>query len=282
MLVVINYANEPYKSAQRYNTNSAYKVAKCDKVIEYGPENIDSHFFEQNKSILEMPRGGGLWLWKPYIIYETLKELKNGDYLLYCDSGSYFINSAKYLIDALENSGQDILCFDLETKVEKSYTQPAAFEIMNCLGEEYTESSQRLATFIFCKKTNFTEKFFFEYLSYAQNDKLIYDSAMEENRKKYEYYVAHREDQSIYSLLTKKYNLKAYRNPSQWGNGRGIFTVLSKFMHRKLNSRPDNYPVIFISHRQKSVTLKTKSFLYFQNLLPRSFDLVNNLRKNYR
>jgi hypothetical protein len=40
---------------------------------------------------LDSPRGAGFWLWKPYIILETLKLLGN-DCLLYCDAGrsSYY------------------------------------------------------------------------------------------------------------------------------------------------------------------------------------------------
>jgi hypothetical protein len=34
----------------------------------------------------------------------------------------------------------------------------------------------------------------------------------------YSDFVAHRHDQSIFSLLTKRYGLVAYRDPSQYGN----------------------------------------------------------------
>ena len=41
MIVAINYADEKYKAAQKYNTNTAYKKGRVNKVIEYSPSDID-------------------------------------------------------------------------------------------------------------------------------------------------------------------------------------------------------------------------------------------------
>lgn len=57
MITVINYANEPYRRAQAYCTKKAYSVGQVDRVIEYGPADIDSEFYERNKNILENKRG---------------------------------------------------------------------------------------------------------------------------------------------------------------------------------------------------------------------------------
>ena len=44
-------------------------------------------FYSENKAILDLARGAGYWLWKPFIISETLKEMEEGDCLIYSDSG---------------------------------------------------------------------------------------------------------------------------------------------------------------------------------------------------
>ena len=38
-------------------------------------------------------RGYFWYMWKPYIIYKTLKSLNEGDVLFYCDSGMTIINT---------------------------------------------------------------------------------------------------------------------------------------------------------------------------------------------
>ena len=61
------------------------------EVIVFDKKDMDSEFTVKNKRILELPRGGGYWLWKPYIINETLKRLEEGDLLFYCDSKYFFM-----------------------------------------------------------------------------------------------------------------------------------------------------------------------------------------------
>jgi hypothetical protein len=70
-----------------------------ESVRRYGPEfeiivfdsrDIDPAFREQHRDILDLPRGGGYWLWKSYIIDRTLVRLDHGDILMYLDSKYYF------------------------------------------------------------------------------------------------------------------------------------------------------------------------------------------------
>jgi hypothetical protein len=63
----------------------------------------------------------------------------------------------------------------------------------------------------------------------------------------YKEFKDHRHDQSIFSVLTKKYNLLAYRDPSQWGN-KDIKTYKSTSF----------YPQIIVSTRQRNISLSRK------------------------
>jgi hypothetical protein len=58
-----------------------------------------------------------------------------------------------------------------------------------------------------------------ELLHYAQDERIITDLENQCGYSNYPEFQEHRHDQSIFSLLTKKYDLVAYRDPSQWGNG---------------------------------------------------------------
>ena len=59
------------------NTDNIYLDKLLQSVKMYGEEfniiifeknDIDNDFINKNKSILNCNRGGGYWLWKPYII----------------------------------------------------------------------------------------------------------------------------------------------------------------------------------------------------------------------
>lgn len=98
MIVAVNYSDWKYKKAQKFNSITAIEKGKVDKVISYSPKDIDMEFRKKNASILSQDRGNGFWLWKPYIIKKTLDSLHENDYLIYLDSGAFYMNNVQYLI----------------------------------------------------------------------------------------------------------------------------------------------------------------------------------------
>ncbi|MEL6354596.1 MAG: hypothetical protein AAFR58_23020, partial [Cyanobacteria bacterium J06627_28] len=132
-------------------------------------------------------------------------------------SGAHFIEPITPLVDLSLKNQQDILVFELQAQ-EKVWTKRDAFVLMDCDEPKYSESKQRLASFSLWKKTNYTLDFIDEYLHYAQDERLITDLENQCAQSNYPEFKDHRHDQSIFSLLTKKHNLEAYRDPSQWGN----------------------------------------------------------------
>ena len=113
-------------------------------------------------------------------------------------------------------------------------------------------------------------------MEYAQNKNLIYDPEEKQNREKYPYYIGHREDQSIFSILTKKYNLIGYRNPSQWGVDKGLISTLKRRIGQ-YKYQNGNYPIIVIFHRCKTVTIKAKLKVFFIQNFPRSCKILSKI-----
>jgi hypothetical protein len=268
MKVAINYADANFKKAQTLNTKTAKKKGGFDRVIEYGPHDIDYEFKEKHKEIFNQKRGGGYWLWKPYIIKKTLQSLEWGDYLFYCDSGAFYINSINKLIDSLEENQLDIMAFE-NPLIEKQWTKEDCFILMQCVGNEYKNTNQRIATYILFKKTKNVMKFVDEYLNFCANNKIVTDeqSTLGTND---ELFIDHRHDQSVFSLLTKKYNIPAFREPSQYGKRPWEYFSNNRLYNSKkyMNS---NYPSILISYRKASpcrfyLKEKIKDLLQIYNL----------------
>ena len=210
--VLINYATREFKISQKLNSLTGLHIGGFDRVINYGPKNISKVFRKKNAEIFNCKRGGGYWIWKPYIILKTLKKVEYGDIIFYCDSGALFIDDVKPLIDIALNK-QDILCFNVGFK-EKKYTKRDAFVLMDCDRKVYSESDQRLTTFIVIKKTTLSINFFNEFLNLSLDRRIISDDDNVLGHKNYPGFIENRHDQTIFSLLTKKYKLKCYRDPS--------------------------------------------------------------------
>jgi len=112
---------------------------------------------------------------------------------------------------------------------------------MNADRSEYTNTSASLASYLLIKKSPMSMAFVSEWLTYAQDSRVITDDDNVMNSPNYADFRAHRHDQSILSILATKWNLTMYPDPSQWGE-----------------SSVRAYPTIFNHHRTRSFF----SFLY--------------------
>lgn len=217
MKVLLNYANERFAELQRLNCETGRVVAGFDRVLAYGPADIDTDFASKNHGILSQKRGNGYWLWKPHFIVRTLESLETGDWLFYCDSGAHFVAPIDPLIEVSRRDGQDVIPFELPF-CERHWTKRDAFVRLDCDRPEFCESRQRLASFHLWRCSPVALRLAREWLELAQDERLVTDLPNQCDLPNHPGYQEHRHDQSIFSLLTKKYVLRGYRDPSQHGN----------------------------------------------------------------
>jgi len=217
MKVLVNYANSLFRQAQEKNSATGRQMAAFDQVLSFGPQDIDSSFVARNRRVLDIKRGNGLWLWKPYFICRVLDELADSDFLFYCDSGAYFLAPIDPLLALCDKHGQDVIPFELPFP-ESDWTKRDAFVLLGCDSPEFVQTRQRLASFHAWRKSDRSMRLAREWLELAQDERLIGDSANQCGLTDYPGFEEHRWDQSIFSLLTKKHRLAGFRNPSQHGN----------------------------------------------------------------
>lgn len=215
MILAINYADEKWRPAQKYNSRSVLKYG-ADKVIEYGPEFLDKDFKEANKELLACKRGGGYWVWKPYIILDALNKLEDGDYLFYSDSGLALIKPLINFLEAMEKSGQDVMCFST-IHLEKNWSKRDAFILMDCDKPEYYDTLQIMSGISLFKKNTEVVDLIKEWLDYAQDIRIVTDNPNVMEKENYEGFIENRHDQTAWSLLCKKHKILPFRDPSEYG-----------------------------------------------------------------
>lgn len=116
---------------------------------------------------------------------------------------------------------EDILTF-ADGHPERKYTKR---DVLLALGADHpaiTDSPQRLGGFSLWKNTPVARAFAAEWLRLARDKQLLTDADNVRGLPNYPEFLAHRHDQSIFSVLAKKHGLPAYRDPSQWGNDRTV------------------------------------------------------------
>lgn len=191
-----------------------------DVVEIHDMSSLSKGFRIRYRQTLKQRRGSGYWLWKPYIILKTLNKMNNGDILMYQDSGAYLIQDAGPLLKLALDSKHGILLFYV-TLLEQHYTKRDAFIIMDMDFRQVYKTYQRMASFILFRRSCHSIQFVMEWLMYATNPLLITDQPNTLGKANLPGYEEHRHDQSILSLLSKKWGIPAYRTPSQYGNNLG-------------------------------------------------------------
>ena len=218
MKILVNYANARFREAQKRNSNTALEVGGFDRVMSYGPLNINVRFMYKNIDILKLYRGNGYWLWKPYFILKSLHKIADGDYLLYADSGAYFVKPVDPLIERMHSYGQTVLPFTLRHDVElrKQYTKRDAFILMGMDDFDFPDEFQIKASFILFQKSQFAINFVAEWLHYAQDERILADIPNQMGKPNYPGFTDHRHDQSILDLLKVKHGLTSSAKPAAW------------------------------------------------------------------
>lgn len=268
MVYAINFADENFKSAQKFNSKMAKRFG-ADVVIEYSPRDIDEEFKKKNSAIWNNKRGCGYWIWKPYVINHTLQLMEDGDYMLYCDAGSCIIDDLHILINAMQSNNDDIMLFCLHS-IEKNYSKRDAFIVMDCDSEEYRDTPQRCATYLLLKKSEKSVKFIEEWLTLAQDRRIITDEENVMGKPNYEGFVEHRHDQTILSLLSKKWGIGAYRDPGKFG-------LDMKYPQDVLDRSP--YMQVFDDHRRKKMPRSYFVYKYMNRMYFETWPRVCNVFK---
>jgi hypothetical protein len=205
----ITYSDEKFKDQQN---NLDLHAEKFFNLNSYNREwLVTTNFYKENKEILDLPRGGGYWLWKPFIILDTLNKMNDNDLLFYLDSGDKFSDGlSQFLNNYFSNNDIDsLLTFGGQNK-QKWYTKRDTFILMDCDTKEYHNHLQLEAGIICLKKTDKIVKLVSEWLNYCSNPNIITDIENITGPNLHGF-KDHRHDQSVLTNLAIKHNLNINR-----------------------------------------------------------------------
>lgn len=191
----ITYGNSLFFKRARLAVFCATVFGRFDNCIRYCEDDIDSEFRQQHHAILKCERGGGYWLWKPYIIKKTLAEMSKGDYLFYSDAGAIVLRNIDVLINELAFYEQDVMAFEL-TYPENQWTKEELFHNMDARSDQFRQSKQILSSFVLIRKSPESEKFISKWLEYSCNEINITDKP-DPRVQQDKVFEAHRHDQSF-------------------------------------------------------------------------------------
>ena len=209
MLYFLVYNDNTQKTYLEKLLSSVKQYGKEFNIIVFEKTEIDRDFLENNKRILECGRGGGYWLWKPYIINETLKKIKNDDIVFYLDAKYYFIEDFTNLYSEYMKTN-DIMVWKNKPNEPvwymKNWCKMDVINKYNMFDKVFSENAEDCwGGALIVKKNENTTKYIQEWLDMGCNYNDITDE--KSNAQNSPLFIEHRHDQTLLSLVLHKYNI---------------------------------------------------------------------------
>lgn len=220
--VLCTFGNYPmFKGAERYR-KSAESLNVFDEIYTYNDKDLDAPFKKEwGRYLIPYSRGFGYWCWKPYLVLQTLERMNDGDVLLYADLGCFYNPDGRKRMleyyDIVDKSETGILGFrgqviptnDMPEMIrcDNEWTKGDIFDYYGVRNDKtFTHTPQFESTAIFFKKSPLVMQFVKDwYQPYLDDYSIITDEPS--RSPNLEGFVENRHDQSIYSMLAKKYKI---------------------------------------------------------------------------
>ena len=107
--IFIAYADAALAYSLKRIGRQARRLKLFDEVILYTPADLSDDI--RAHPLMQHSRGGGYWLWKPWLIQKTLLEHNPGDIVVYVDAGSTLRKSPEWESLFGMMAQYDTLCF---------------------------------------------------------------------------------------------------------------------------------------------------------------------------
>lgn len=194
-IIVVSYSNGGIHEINQNDLDKTVKKLNYKHVMY--KDSMITDFINENKEIFKYSRGGGYWLWKPYIILRELEKMEDTDILLYVDSGSHLLAPIDSLLDKYS---EDMIIFN-SCCMTKTFTKRDLLVLFDADKPKITMSKQVEAGFIIMRKGAIP--IIRKWLEVGRDPHMIMDSASKLVGE-YSEFKEHRHDQSIIDILAKQ------------------------------------------------------------------------------
>jgi len=206
--IAICFADEKFEKTRKRYADELRSKNIFEQVIEYTTEDFDEDFLSRHKTFMENnTKGYGYYIWKPYFILKALAEINDGDVLIYGDAGN----------DMPGSKEECLLMFNkilTVTKGIKIIASKQGWTIRWIKSDLYLKMGWKSFLYAFkpmaeagrlvIQKNDETKKFIAEWLDYATGDYHFLDNSPSK-LPNLPFFIEHRNDQSIFSILFHKY-----------------------------------------------------------------------------
>lgn len=174
----------------------------------------DTDFYKQNMHMFRYKKYFGYFLWKPYIILQTLKmyDCKN---VLYCDSNLRLNN-----FSAFENvfsrfmKDQDVFFVEHVNYKNREWTKRDTFIAMNADEPRYWDANQVWTSLMGFGKSDLSMNLLEIYLGFCKDPEIVTELPNVYGEENLPEFKEHRWEQSVMSILVERFGYKGFPDSS--------------------------------------------------------------------
>ena len=214
--VVVSFGSSDLKWPLTRFSRQVRQSGHFSRLMLFSEENLDLRFRTEFAHLLSPEvRGFGYWLWKPQVIAQALEAVPDGTPVAYIDLGCHIVRDPGFewapLIALAKSSATSVVCFQDDSRdpalksgsLERAWTKRDTLEFFG-VGEnaDITETPQIAATSLFLVASPQSRSFVAEWLSSCSDNIQMLDDSPSAGAES-PFFVEHRFDQSVLSILTK-------------------------------------------------------------------------------
>ena len=181
------------------------------ETIIFPKSKICPEFINQHSEIFKHEKGGGYWLWKPFIILKTLQTIEENSYLFYSDTKYHFVEPFEDLVQFDQDAGIVIW-----KNKPNEYSYFMKVYCKDNVLQNYPEMKEKFmcwAGAMILKNTSKTRMIIKEWLEMCCNVEYITDSPCLSNGPDF---VDHRHDQALLSIVLHNHNIVLQEFPKRY------------------------------------------------------------------
>lgn len=115
--IFISYGDKRFKKSLNLIKKEAKNIGIFDRIITYTPKDLPACI--KSSPLFLFKKGGGYWIWKPYIIYKTLQLCHDDDIIYYADAGCTLnANSKEWEMLQREIDMHNAIFFQYRTNIQ--------------------------------------------------------------------------------------------------------------------------------------------------------------------
>jgi hypothetical protein len=211
-VIHISFADQKFTQSLALLRRSALKHG-IDEFRGYTPEHpAVRQAADENPEIFSLKRGAGYWIWKPYILLDTLNSVPEGTLVIYTDAGIRYITSAASLF-AQANDADILLFHNPGGGPQSTWTKRDCFVLMQADTPEFWHLPQLDAAIQIYRVGTQARRFVGELKQAMRDPRILTDQPNECGLPNFDDFRDHRHDQSVLTVLAHRYGIEPQTSP---------------------------------------------------------------------